>query len=170
MNSQPWLMYLLAASDEQGPASIPNKVYEASCNISFCTVLLCTLRNCKGLKDKCSFVGSRSLPDCSVYGCERENLLASPQALESGFLQTAPVHEVLLTCSLTHWIVVNFRSLKYVYVNTQVWKNSKPRPNESQWWLLPNMPGCLPGAYDAVLADIILTIKEEVFRWGICIC
>ena len=23
---QPWLMYLLAASDEQGPASIPNKV------------------------------------------------------------------------------------------------------------------------------------------------
>ena len=131
--------------------------------------------NCKGLKDKCSrcqrfFVGTRSLPDCSVYGCERENLLASPQALESGFLQTAPVNEVILTCSLSHWLEVNFRSLNYVYVNTQVWKNSKPRPNESQWWLLPNMPGCLPGAYDPVLADIILTIKEEVFRWGICIC
>ena len=99
---QPWLMYLLAASDEQGPASIPNKVCEASCNISFYTVLLCTLRNCKGLKDKCSCVGTRSLPDCSVYGCERENLLASPQALESGFLQTAPVNEVILTCSLSH--------------------------------------------------------------------
>ena len=27
VNSQPWLMYLLAASDEQGPASIPNKVW-----------------------------------------------------------------------------------------------------------------------------------------------
>merc|ERR1711974_305914 len=74
--------------------------------------------------------GTWSLPNSSIYGCKRENLHASPQAVESCFLQTAPVYEV--------------------------WKNSKSRPNESQWRLLPNMPGCLSGADHASLQAHIL--------------
>ena len=40
------------------------------------------------------FAGSWSLPDGSIYGCERENLPESLEAVESSFLQTAPVHKV----------------------------------------------------------------------------
>ena len=97
---QPWLMYLLAASDEQGPASIPNKVW-SKWFFWFATRGLGIIHF--GPCAKWPSAGSWSFSDSSLHGCQGENFHEGPKTLEGSLLQTSPINKVrVLTVELFH--------------------------------------------------------------------